>query len=487
MKDLLLILILCICLNMINCFDEILFISIYSIKSGNSHINFQIYNESHNIRPITDFIYTGSFENIEKIISNYRNNTNKIKSKKYPWVYIPNTCSFNDVKFFSNETIFIVDTSCTNNKSKFLNYSDYTFTYFSYFDYYLNKEDKSNFYYAKIGVNIDLKILIILGSIFVVTLITGIICYIITRKKFKKIFILFILPVYLNNLSLYFILYGANMANLFLILLTNEKLDLLVEYLLLIVQSLYKAYFYASAILILQGWDIIRFDLRKKFKKYFLYFLSYNIGFCGILNLSLYFIHITSKLNLYYFKSDLEQIVFMTFLIYSIYKTLIPLYKQKIYEERLRSNLVDCLTFKYKKLFKVFIFFSICSVLTFIFPFIEHAVLNVYLYDFHFHYTFNIIYELISCAGLNFIFLSINLPFHYYENIIFNYREISTFIADIIENEDKNRFNISKLNSANLKDAKKNDSPILFINPFTSNKNSLLYNQIHLGFITNNK
>ena len=59
----------------------------------------------------------------------------------------------------------------------------------------------------------------------------------------KKIFILFILPVYLNNLSLYFILYGANMANLFLILLTNEKLDLLVEYLLLIVQSLYKAYF----------------------------------------------------------------------------------------------------------------------------------------------------------------------------------------------------------------------------------------------------
>ena len=157
------------------------------------------------------------------------------------------------------------------------------------------------------------------------------------------------------------------MANLFLILLTNEKLDLLVEYLLLIVQSLYKAYFYASAILILQGWDIIRFDLRKKFKKYFLYFLSYNIGFCCILNLSLYFIHITSKLNLYYFKSDLEQIVFMTFLIYSIYKTLIPLYKQKKYEERLRSNLVDCLTFKYKKLFKVFIFFSICSVLAFIF------------------------------------------------------------------------------------------------------------------------
>ena len=57
------------------------FMSIYSIKSGNSHISFQIYNESHNIRPITDFIYTGSFENIEKIISNYRNNTTKIKSK----------------------------------------------------------------------------------------------------------------------------------------------------------------------------------------------------------------------------------------------------------------------------------------------------------------------------------------------------------------------------------------------------------------------
>ena len=125
---------------MINCFDEILFISIYSIKSGNSHINFQIYNESHNIRPITDFIYTGSFENIEKIIFNYRNNTNKIKSKKYPWVYIPNTCSFNEVKFFSNETIFIVDTSCVNNKSNFLNYSDYKSSFLSLFLLNINND-----------------------------------------------------------------------------------------------------------------------------------------------------------------------------------------------------------------------------------------------------------------------------------------------------------------------------------------------------------
>ena len=157
------------------------------------------------------------------------------------------------------------------------------------------------------------------------------------------------------------------------------------------------------------------------------------------------------------------------------------------YEERKRSNFVECIQFKYKKLFKLFVFLGILSIIVFISPFIEHAILDLYLYDFFYHYTFLVIYELIFCVGINFIFLSKYLPLYYFKPIIYDYKEISALIADITEDNDKNKLNISKLTSSNLKTAMKKGTPILFINPFASTKNPFLHNQLHLGIITSNK
>ena len=157
------------------------------------------------------------------------------------------------------------------------------------------------------------------------------------------------------------------------------------------------------------------------------------------------------------------------------------------YEEKKRSQLVECITFKYKRMLKLYIFLGSCSIVIFISPFIEHAILGLYLYDFYYHYTFQVIYEVIICVGINFIFLSGDFPIYYFEKIIFDYKEISSLIADFVEDEDKNKFNISKLTSANLKNTIKKGYPVLFINPFTSTKNLFLKNQLYIGFASSNK
>ena len=485
MNEIFLILCIFIILTTCNAYEYLyLILSFRSLTGGSFDVSLNIINERRINRPMTDYIFTGTLENIDKVLDNSRNNIEKIKNENHHWVYIPNTCNFKDVKYFSNKTIFLTSNLCHNNNSFFENYSDYTFTYIYGFNDYINKIEKTNFYYAKVGRTTGKGIYLILAIIFAVNLITGVICAYITNKRIKKIIVL---PINIINYRLYHLLLGINMFNLFIIFLNNSTMTIIAEYLFLFGHSLFKTYFYTCNILSLQGWMLINFSIGIKFKKYIWYILLYNLGFSLVLNLSLYLFQITSKLNLYSFKSDLEQIAFMSYLIYSIFKILIPLYKQKNYEERRRSDYVECLTFKYEKMLKLYVFSGICSVIIFIFPFIEHALLLGYIYDFNFHYILNVIYELICCVGLNFILLSNILPRYFFESIIYNYKEISGLTADITEDNDKNKFNISKLTSSNLNKTMKEGNPIIFINPFASTKNSLVFKNLLLGIATNNK
>ena len=485
MNEIFLILCIFIILTTCNAYDYLhLFLSLRTLTNGNFELSLNIINERQINRPMTDYIFTGTLENIDKVLYNSRNNIEKIKNENHHWVYIPNTCNFKDVKYFSNKTIFLTSNLCHNNRTFYENYSDYTFTFIFGFNDYINKIEKTNFYYAKVGRRAEKDIYLILGIIFAVNLITGIICAVITNKRIKKIIAL---PINIINYHLYYILLGINMFNVFIIFLNSPSMTIIAEYVFLIGHSFFKTQLYTCILLLLQGWMLINFSLGLKFKKYFWYILLYDLGFSLVLNLSLYLFQITSKLNLYFFKSDLEQIAFMSYLIYSIFKILIPLYKQKKIEERRRSDFVECVTFKYEKMLKLYVFSGICSVIIFIFPFIEHALLHGYIYDFNFHYILNVIYELICCVGLNFILLSNILPRYFFESIIYNYKEISGLTADITEDNDKNKLNISQLTSSNLNKTMKEGSPILFINPFASTKNSSVFNKLLIGIATNNK
>jgi len=336
---------------------------------------------------------------------------------------------------------------------------------------------------VKIGKEINTNLIIILVVIFGFNLIGSIICILIIRRKIKNISFLNFLPIYSLIYNLYFTLLGVNGFNLFLILLGSSTLDIVFEYMFLFLKSFSKGFLFAYILLILKGWMIIDFTEGTKFKKFLKYLFLYDFVISIIFNLSFYFVVITSKLYLYYFKSGLEQIALFSYIIFCTKKKLIPLYKQMKYEERKRSNLIECLTFKYTKFKRIYLLFSIFSVIIFISPFIEYQILSIYFYNYFYHYVFISLYELIFCTFLNFIFISKELPLYYFNEIIYNYREILCLFAEIIEDEDKNKYNISNLTSAELKNSlKKVKYPILFINPFASGKNPLLFNKIHLGF-----
>ena len=108
------------------------------------------------------------------------------------------------------------------------------------------------------------------------------------------------------------------------------------------------------------------------------------------------------------------------------------------------------------------------------------------------HYLFFSFYEVNFCLGLNIIFIPKRLPLYFYNDIIYNYRGLVNLVADLYE-EDGQKNNNKKLNISNLKivdlkkaSNKKND-PIVFIDPFTSTKDELLFNHIHLGNVSGNK
>ena len=58
---------------------------------------------------------------------------------------------------------------------------------------------------------------------------------------------------------------------------------------------------------------------------------------------------------------------------------------------------------------------------------------------------------LILCAVLNYIVILKTLPLHYYENIIYDYKDYLFLISDINKTGKKNKLNISNLNKKILK------------------------------------
>ena len=187
------------------------------------------------------------------------------------------------------------------------------------------------------------------------------------------------------------LLFMANVGNClsFFFFMGKQALDFLSEYVVIFLLALYRGSFYTSGILLLKGWMTTTFtSIGDNFKKYYKRLLIYELLVSLLLQLSVYFINLTSKLNLFYFKSGLEEITFMSYIIYCIIKTVLPLYKQINYEQGIRSELVICLKFKFKKLIKIFIFFGFLFLWTMVIPFIDRKLIYHYIYNYHIHFVF---------------------------------------------------------------------------------------------------
>ena len=482
------ILILCLLLVILNCNDEF-YLSIDMLISGSSKYKISLFNKNEEFSD-NDLFYSGTSENIETILITSYNKEGKAKTiieEKHPLVFMLDQCLCEYIKFFSVDTIFIINEKCINKKD---NYSDHTIFLIeddtNYFKYLIERE---NFYYVKIGKDLDMDMKIFLYIVIGMTMLASIFLSFIMKRILKNmdednILIINFLICHVSDL-----LFMANIGNClsFFFFMGREALDFLSEYIIVFLVALYKGSFYTIAILLLRGWMTTTFiSIGDNFKKYYKRLLIYELLFSLLLQVSVYFINFTSKLNLFYIKTELEQIVFMIYIIYCFIKKLVPLYKQINYEQRINSELVECLTFKYKKLFKIFLIFFIYSLWTIISPLLEKKLIYCYIYNYHLHYILQLFYEVNFCLGINIIFIPKILPRNFFDEIIYNYRGIVVLIADVYEEDDEEyhnkKLNISKLSHNDLKKAvKKENYPIVLINPFASSRDQLLFNHIHIG------
>jgi len=426
------------------------------------------------------FSYTGAIEDYEKILNDAKDNYERIKEDNHPLVSITDSCSFENIEYFSTETIFIIDANCSYNS--YSNYSDYNFFSLAMDYNFLNVLKNDKFFYVKIGKKSDEFMVLFIIAVFCFNLIPHNICYCIIRRKIRKIFLLNRLPIYHFISSFYYLfLCFFNCFYIFILALSNPVYDIVIEYTFLFAKSFVKSFFYCEMIFILQGWNIIDFKGIKR-KKYIISIVLYELLVPTIFNLSLYFINLISKLTFYFLKCIIELILILAFIIYNIKTKLIPLYKQIDYERIKRSNLIECLKFKFKKLLRIYLVISIFCILILFTLFIEYQTIHIYIHDHYYHIIFISIYYCIVCAALNFTFISKRLPLNYFEAIIYDYKEYYYLIADISDrdNKNKNNLNISNLNLKNITNEK---YPIVFINPFTSSKDKYLINKIHLGFV----
>ena len=482
------ILIICLLLVLLNCENEF-YLSLEMLLSGNSKYKLTLNNRKEGTSD-NDLFYSGFAEDIEKILIdryNRKDGYETLKNEKHPLVYMMNLCILEYINYFSTDTIFVVDEKCNIYKSDISNYNVFSIEDNSnYFQYLIAEE---SIYYIKIGKDLDLNMEIFFYIILGLSMLISIFLSFIMKKILKNmdeenILLINFLICHISDL-----LFLANIGNSisFLFFMGRDSLDFLSEYVIVFLLALYKGSFYTTAILLLKGWMTTTFiPLGDNFKKYYKRLLLYELVVSLLLHLSIYFINISSKLNLFYIKSELEQIAFLSYIIYCIIKKMIPLYKQMKYEQSIRSDLVKCIRFKFKKLFFTYLLFGIYSLWIMIFPIIEKQLIYSYIYNYHLHYVLQIFIEAIFCIGLNIIFIPKKLPRYFFDEIVYNYRELVYLEADVYEGDDEEnhnkKLNISKLSFNILKKAsKKDDYPIVFINPFASSRDMLLFNHIHIG------
>ena len=483
------ILIICLSLVLLTCSDNY-YLSLDMLISGSTKYKLDLLNRNEKASD-NDLFYSGSAENMENILLSAYNNKEKystIKDKSHPFVLMLDECLFEYINYFSTNSLFVINHKCLVNIKT--NYKNYKIFYLvddsAYLRYLL---EKSSIYYIKLGKELEKGMNIFIYVILGLTMLINIFLSFIMKRILRNMDDDNVLLVNYLICNIADLLFMANIGNIlsFFFFMGKQALDFLSEYIIVFLLALYKGSFYTSAILLLQGWMTTTFvSIGDNFKKYYKRILIYELLFSLFLQISVYFINFTSKLNLFYIKSEIEQMAFMSFIIYCFIKKMVPLYKQIVYEQGIRSDLVKCLKFKFKKFIKIYILFTVHCIWTIFSPLIDKKIIYSYIYNYHLHFVLQLFYEVIFCLGLDIIFIPQKLPRYFYDEIIYNYKEIVFLEADIFEGDDEENHN-KKLNISNLtfdklkKASKKENYPIILVNPFASSRDQLLFNHIHVG------
>ena len=446
-----------------------------------------------------NLFYSGKIENIENIVYTYRTNKGKeipiLKDENYLLVNILNINYIKYINLFSKKTIFIIGTS--NNKYIKNDYLNYTFFSMDndYLIYSENLEITFN-YYVNLGKKLDDSMLNVLYFLLFFSLFTIVFISLIMKKVMKNTDQINQLPIHLLILNISYFLISFHVLNGIVFIFFKIKESFIVlEYMILFFHSFYKSLLYATIILILQGWATISFsgNYVLKYKKLNKGIFLYDAIFTILNIISIYFIHFTNRLNLFYIKNLSEHFTLLCFIIFYIFKILIPLAKQMKYEQSIRSDLVKSIKFKFKMLLSTTKIMAVYTLFFMISPLIEYKYTYHYIDNFEVHLIFQLFYETIFFTLLTIVFYPKKLPRNYFDEIVFNYKSLVFLLANIGGKENDIKINDKKLNISNLnynllkKISKKVNYPIVLMNPFTSPKNNSLFNEIHIGIVQSRK
>jgi len=317
-----------------------------------------------------DIFFSGRGESVHKIIHG--------NEKTYELVFLIDQSDINDIERFPETTIFIIIKDYANN----LEYKHRKYKIFLIDLSHLSAMFTfSESMFCLIGKKLGETTLIVFQIFAFSNFIICLIIFFLNKKMIEEIseenrlqihsliniFCIFLICLIFSN-GLGFIFYSIYLNNY------------VVNFICLTFYSGIKIFYYSSMYFSLSGNMILYFNQNEiKFKK-----IRKTAIFCSIfltifIKVFTFFSNYFTELNLLYTKRILEHSFLLCCTIYFINKKLLPLYNQVKYEERMDSELVECIKFKYQKMRSFTIFMLIYNIFFISSTPIEHNYIFSYI------------------------------------------------------------------------------------------------------------
>ena len=395
-------------------------------------------------------------------------------------VYISNKLYFDYIKYLPKSTIIVTQRQLAKALKNYQDYYVFTINDGISFSASLTKSE-GNFYKIKLGQNFKDSTLILISlsiSVFICILGAVMYCFLLRRYSDGDI-----LPV--QNLISKFPQYLCllNILMYFCFISSYNESDgyfIIIKFMCLFLYSLFKSIFICILMLLLSGWMTLTFiDWAKKLN------IAIPIIFFEIFTsiifelISFYDVVPYNKMQLYYFRDMIENIIIISLALFSINKYYIPLNNKCKYLSLINSDFNDAYNLKKKKMISFSIFGIIYGTISLFTDYLEFDYINKYLQN----NTLHVIREMIFISVFNFVLLIILLP----KELPYLFLEETDLVKFEYLLTDLKEDNILDINNKEIKSIKKqieNNEKIEFIlvNPFFGNKNlNEEFDELHLG------
>ena len=455
----------------------------YNNKRNNNNLN---ENDPFSIFEDFDFDFDSyindPFEFLETRLNNIYGirrllelNTNKklnktIFSKQmHNLLFIPNKYYFDYIKYLPKSTIILIPKKY---EDQIINYEDYE-------DYYIftaedelslvnsiSKTENRN-YVVKIGQNYTDK-----NSIFISITLTVTLCFIgsiIYSYLLKNSEVSDILPVQrlINKFPIFLCLLNIFIYICFIYSYNEyDAYYVIIKYISLFLYSLFRSVFLSLLILLLNGWMTLYFvgwaEKLNRIIPILIYEILSSISFEII---EFYNILPFNKLQLYYIRNTLENIIIFSISFISLYKYYFPLNQKCKYLSIISSDFYNAYKLKKRKIISYIIFCLVYSFISIYSNYVEFSFIYKFIQNDNLHIIKQIILESAFYFIFSIILLPMELPYLFTEEtdlLSFGYFFIN------LKNE------IMDINNKNVQQIKyeaEDNIPIIVVNPFYDSKN----------------